>query len=165
MNHRAPCRVKSHRVEERAVAQQHAKTIQTVGLDFGTTNSALAVVRTDWTVQLATFQDNGQVTTTFRSVLYFLHPEEDDYREPRVVAGPQAIRSYRSSENELEIWGWFPGAHGCISHRTLAKQPKRRIDPCASGYSSVAPPSKTSPAVCNMPISAMMCVWCGGPRS
>ena len=84
----------SHRVEERAVAQQHAKTIRTVGLDFGTTNSALAVVRTDGTVQLASFQDNGQVTTTFRSVLYFLHPDEDDYGDPHVVSGPQAIRSY-----------------------------------------------------------------------
>jgi len=76
------------------VAQQSAKTIRTVGLDFGTTNSALAVVHTDGTVQLATFQDNGQVSTTFRSVLYFLHPEEDDYGNPHVVAGPQAIRSY-----------------------------------------------------------------------
>ena len=76
------------------MAQQSAKTIRTVGLDFGTTNSALAVVHTDGTVQLATFQDNGQVSTTFRSVLYFLHPEEDDYGEPHVVAGPQAIRSY-----------------------------------------------------------------------
>jgi hypothetical chaperone protein len=76
------------------VAQQHARTIRTVGLDFGTTNSALAVVRNDGAVQLATFQDNGQVTTTFRSVLYFLHPEEDDYDDPYVVAGPQAMRSY-----------------------------------------------------------------------
>jgi hypothetical chaperone protein len=76
------------------VARQSAKTIRTVGLDFGTTNSALAVVETNGTVQLATFQDNGQVSTTFRSVLYFLHPEEDDYGDPHVVAGPQAIRSY-----------------------------------------------------------------------
>src|SRR5262245_16485827 len=81
-------------MKERAVAQQHVKTIRTVGLDFGTTNSALAIVRTDGTVQLATFQDDDQVTTTFRSVLYFLHPEEDDYGAPHVVAGPQAIRSY-----------------------------------------------------------------------
>jgi hypothetical chaperone protein len=51
-------------------------------------------VHADGTVQLATFQDNGQVSTTFRSVLYFLHPEEDAYGDPPVVAGPQAIRSY-----------------------------------------------------------------------
>ena len=76
------------------MAQQHAKTIRTVGLDFGTTNSALAVVRTDGTVQLVTFEDNEQVFTTFRFVLYFLHLEEDDYGDLCVVAGPQAIRSY-----------------------------------------------------------------------
>ena len=80
------------------MAQRHAKTIRTVGLDFGTTNSALAVMCTDGTVQLATFQDNGQVTTTFRSVLYFFHPDEDEYGDPHVVAGPQAIRSYRRAE-------------------------------------------------------------------
>lgn len=80
--------------EGEAVAQQSAKPIRTVGLDFGTTNSALAVVHTDGTVRLATFQDNEQVSATFRSVLYFLHPEEDHYGDPHVVAGPQAIRSY-----------------------------------------------------------------------
>jgi hypothetical chaperone protein len=45
-------------------------------------------------VQLATFQDNRQITTTFRSVLYFSHPDADDDGDPLVVAGPQAIRSY-----------------------------------------------------------------------
>lgn len=80
------------------MAQRHAKTIRTVGLDFGTTNSALAVMCTDGTVQLATFQDNGQMATTFRSVLYFFHPEEDAYGDEHVVAGPQAIRSYLHAE-------------------------------------------------------------------
>src|SRR5919108_3827593 len=81
-----------------AVAPQHDQPIQAVGLDFGTTNSALAVVRADGAVQLATFQDNGQVTNTFRSVLYFVHPEEDEYSDRRVIAGPQAIRRYLSAE-------------------------------------------------------------------
>jgi hypothetical chaperone protein len=80
------------------VAQRHAKTIRTVGLDFGTTNSALAVMHTDGTVQLATFQDNGEMATTFRSVLYFFHPDEDAYRDEHVVAGPQAIRSYLGAD-------------------------------------------------------------------
>ena len=76
------------------MAQRQAQTIRTVGLDFGTTNSALAVMHTDGTVQLATFQDDGQMANTFRSVLYFFHPDEDAYRDEHVVAGPQAIRSY-----------------------------------------------------------------------
>jgi hypothetical chaperone protein len=81
-----------------AVSPQQAQPIRAVGLDFGTTNSALAVMRADGAVQLATFQDAGQVTNTFRSVLYFVHPEEDEYRDQRVIAGPQAIRRYLSAE-------------------------------------------------------------------
>ena len=38
-----------------------------VGLDFGTTNSAIAVTTPDGSTHLATFQIDGQVTTTFRS--------------------------------------------------------------------------------------------------
>jgi hypothetical chaperone protein len=80
------------------VSPQRVTPIRAVGLDFGTTNSALAVVQADGAVQLATFQDNGQVATSFRSVLYFVHPEEDEYRDRRVIAGPQAIRRYLSAE-------------------------------------------------------------------
>ncbi|HEY7167624.1 MAG TPA: Hsp70 family protein [Candidatus Binatia bacterium] len=61
-----------------------------IGLDFGTTNSALAIAGSDGSVRLAQF--NGGAT--FRSILYF---EEDDDRRPgglRVVAGPDAIQSY-----------------------------------------------------------------------
>jgi hypothetical chaperone protein len=80
------------------VTQRQAKTIRAVGLDFGTTNSALAVMHTDGTMQLATFQDDSQVSTTFRSVLYFFHPAEDEHGGQRVVAGPQAIRSYLQAQ-------------------------------------------------------------------
>src|SRR5712692_7380412 len=40
-----------------------------VGLDFGTTNSAIATP--DGEAALATFSEDGQRTVTFRSVLYF----------------------------------------------------------------------------------------------
>ena len=42
-----------------------------VGLDFGTTNSAIAVATPDGEAALATFSEDGQRTATFRSVLYF----------------------------------------------------------------------------------------------
>lgn len=77
-----------------AMARQQVRSIQSVGLDFGTTNSALAIRREDGSVELASFVDDGQETNTFRSVLYFVHPEEDEPGEHPVVAGPQAIRSY-----------------------------------------------------------------------
>jgi hypothetical chaperone protein len=61
-----------------------------IGIDFGTTNSALALANTDRTVTLGQFGDSS----TFRSILYF---EEDDSArlgKLRVVAGPNAIQSY-----------------------------------------------------------------------
>jgi hypothetical chaperone protein len=69
-----------------------------VGLDFGTTNSAIAVATPDATVHLAAFQEDGQATTTFRSILYFFHPQDDEAGGRRVVAGPEAIQSYLGAE-------------------------------------------------------------------
>jgi hypothetical chaperone protein len=65
-----------------------------IGLDFGTTNSALALANPDGTVQLAQF--NGGAT--FRSILYF--DEDDGARgnRRRVVAGPDAIHSYLNAK-------------------------------------------------------------------
>jgi hypothetical chaperone protein len=65
-----------------------------IGLDFGTTNSALAIAQPETTVRLAQFQSGA----TFRSIIYF--EEQDDARAPklRVVAGPDAIQSYLSAK-------------------------------------------------------------------
>jgi hypothetical chaperone protein len=66
-----------------------------VGLDFGTTNSAITVVDSDGTAQLATFQADGYTASTFRSILYFFHPKDDGAGGRYVVAGPEAIPAYR----------------------------------------------------------------------
>jgi hypothetical chaperone protein len=60
-----------------------------IGLDFGTTNSALALAAPDGSVHLAQFGGGA----TFRSVLYF-HENESTRGGSRVVAGPDAIQSY-----------------------------------------------------------------------
>ena len=69
-----------------------------VGVDFGTTNSAVAVHRADGSVQLARFCSRGGERSTFRSILYF-HREEDGAgpelaRGIASFAGPQAIDRY-----------------------------------------------------------------------
>jgi hypothetical chaperone protein len=69
-----------------------------VGLDFGTTNSAIAVAAADGAAQLAAFEVDGQLTTTFRSILYFFHPKDEDADGRLVVAGPEAIFAYREAE-------------------------------------------------------------------
>src|SRR5262245_38935705 len=64
-----------------------------VGLDFGTTNSTVAVVGDDGSAVLATFADGSQRTPTFGSVLFY-PGELDAGGTPRGIAGPQAIHSY-----------------------------------------------------------------------
>ena len=64
-----------------------------IGLDFGTTNSALAVCR-DGAVDLAEFSLLGRPTTSFRSILYLSIDERRSMREPGIFAGPAAIEQY-----------------------------------------------------------------------
>src|SRR5262245_38625823 len=66
-----------------------------VGLDFGTTNSAVAIATAGGTPRLAAFADGDARTTTFRSVIY-VDPEAPGRNglPPRVSAGPAAIRDY-----------------------------------------------------------------------
>src|SRR5437764_846420 len=64
------------------------------GLDFGTTNSAIAVADAGG-VRLARFGAAG--TATFRSVLFF-DPEERKNNKPLSVAGPDAIERYLDAD-------------------------------------------------------------------
>ena len=65
-----------------------------VGLDFGTTNSALAILE-NGQPRLASFTAPGQGTKkTFRSVLFFDEEERDSRGRPLATAGPEAIHRY-----------------------------------------------------------------------
>ncbi len=61
------------------------------GLDFGTTNSALALAHGDRAVEIARF---GAGSTTFRSILYFEQDEASRSGKLRVSAGSDAIQGY-----------------------------------------------------------------------
>ena len=67
--------------------------IRAFGLDFGTTNSALALAYSDRTVELARFGAGS----TFRSIIYFEEDESSRSGKLRVVAGPDAIESYMNA--------------------------------------------------------------------
>lgn len=60
-----------------------------VGIDFGTTNSAVAVCGADGRTRLAEFPVGETWARVFRSVLHFAPPE--DGRPPDALAGPAAI--------------------------------------------------------------------------
>ena len=67
-----------------------------VGVDFGTTNSALSVVRDGSAPQLARFErGDGTHTETFRSILYFERPEAG---AAVALAGPRAIERYLAAD-------------------------------------------------------------------
>ncbi len=67
--------------------------MKSVGLDFGTTNSAIGVADGN-NVRLARYQHAAGVSETFRSILYF-HPDaRDSYGKLQAVGGPRAIDRY-----------------------------------------------------------------------
>jgi hypothetical chaperone protein len=67
--------------------------MRSVGMDFGTTNSAIGVADENG-VRLAKFAHGNDFVSTFRSILYF-HPEvRDKNGRYLAVAGPRAITNY-----------------------------------------------------------------------
>lgn len=71
-----------------------------IGLDFGTTNSAIAVATIGGEARLATFFADGQPTAMFRSVLYFDPENLEPTGKPRAIGGPEAIARYLQAETK-----------------------------------------------------------------
>ena len=70
-----------------------------IGLDFGTTNSAIAWVSDGCSPTLAHFDAGFGAADTFRSVLYF--DRGDDGQDPLcTTAGPFAIARYLAAEEK-----------------------------------------------------------------
>src|SRR6266699_2094916 len=70
-----------------------------VGLDFGTTNSAMAAI-VEGRPLLAEFRAAGGVTETFPSVLYFERHREEARTRIVSAAGPAAIERYLAAEEK-----------------------------------------------------------------
>jgi hypothetical chaperone protein len=71
-----------------------------VGIDFGTTNSAIAVAHPDASINMASFPFNDQLTENFRSVLYFEQIREGTRKSISALAGPEAIMRYLAAEQK-----------------------------------------------------------------
>lgn len=65
-----------------------------IGLDFGTTNSALAVAAPDGHSRLVPVRHGRERLNTFRSILYFDDEERDPNGRPHAFAGPEAMDAY-----------------------------------------------------------------------
>ena len=70
-----------------------------VGLDFGTTNSAIAAVVSSQPT-LAEFASAGGATNTFPSVLYFERRKEGTVTRLTSAAGPKALQNYLEAEEK-----------------------------------------------------------------
>ena len=70
-----------------------------VGVDFGTTNSAFATVIASQPV-LAEFSSGGATTNTFPSVLYFERRREGALTRLTSAAGPKALQRYLDAEDK-----------------------------------------------------------------
>ncbi len=64
-----------------------------IGIDFGTTNSSVALARGDGSIEPVRFRTSSGTTETYRSVLYF---------EPRLpgIGGPMAIERYLAADEK-----------------------------------------------------------------
>lgn len=75
--------------------------MNTAGIDFGTTNSSVAVVTSNSRVELASFIFAGNETLSSRSVLYFEQVKAPGgMKRTHALSGPSAIERYLDSDEK-----------------------------------------------------------------
>ena len=74
--------------------------LMNIGIDFGTTNSALATATPPATTRLASYATSEERTETFRSLLYFERDPTAATRKIKVFAGPSGIDQYLRAEHK-----------------------------------------------------------------
>jgi hypothetical chaperone protein len=77
------------------------KQLDAVGIDFGTTNSSVALATEDEQVQLVTFSSGGSEVPSFRSVLYFeMSKTAAGIKRTHSLSGPAAIERYLEADEK-----------------------------------------------------------------
>src|SRR6266568_3426540 len=71
-----------------------------IGIDFGTTNSSVALATGGPDVQLVPFSYGGGATEAFRSLLYLEHVKERGRAAIKSWTGPTAIEQYLAAETK-----------------------------------------------------------------
>ena len=64
----------------------------TIGIDFGTTNSSIALADSSGKIQLAHFSELGTSTDSYRSLLYLEQPKELGVNKLKSWSGPEGRR-------------------------------------------------------------------------
>jgi hypothetical chaperone protein len=71
-----------------------------LGIDFGTTNSSIALARANGTVELVSFPTATVTTESFRSVLYLEQRKQTGRTQIKGFTGPSAIEQYLQAEHK-----------------------------------------------------------------
>src|ERR1700727_940905 len=71
-----------------------------LGIDFGTTNSSIALARQSGAVELVSFPTATASTESFRSVLYLEQRKQAGRTQIKGFTGPQAIEHYLEAEHK-----------------------------------------------------------------
>ena len=69
-----------------------------IGIDFGTTNSSIACANNSDEVQLAKFPYLGELTDSYRSLLYLQRVNEGGVKALKSWTGPEGIEHYLSAD-------------------------------------------------------------------
>jgi hypothetical chaperone protein len=71
---------------------------ESVGIDFGTTNSSVALARNSADVELVQFPYMGELTDAYRSLLYLERVKEGSVNTLKSWSGPEGIEHYLSAD-------------------------------------------------------------------
>jgi hypothetical chaperone protein len=88
----------------------------TIGIDFGTTNSSIALAGPSGEVQLAKFPYLGSLTDAYRSLLYLEQAKEDGRNTLKSWTGPEGIEHYLSADTKGRL---IQSLKSFLSSRTL----------------------------------------------
>ena len=77
-----------------------SKSKNTIGIDFGTTNSSIACANGSGEVQLAQFPYLGSLTDAYRSLLYLHQAKEGGVNTLKSWTGPEGIEQYLAADTK-----------------------------------------------------------------
>jgi len=71
---------------------------KSIGIDFGTTNSSIALAKSSGEVELAQFSYMGELTDAYRSLLYLERVKEGAVNTLKSWSGPEGIEQYLAAD-------------------------------------------------------------------
>jgi hypothetical chaperone protein len=90
--------------------------VPAIGVDFGTTNSSVALARSTGDVELTSFPLFGALTDSYRSLLYLEQAKEAGREVLKSWTGPAGIERYLEAENKGRL---IQSLKSFLSSRTL----------------------------------------------